>query len=154
MGMTRWDPFESLVPLREAMNHLFEESFISPRFELFTIGGRPFPMDVYEAQDHLGYVIEAALPGFKPEDITITATGNELTIKAHKQEEKKVEKEAYVRRERYTGEVVRTIELPGAFHAEQVEATFEQGILTLHVPKAEAAKPRNIPVKIKEAAGV
>ncbi len=154
MSMTRWDPFESLMPLREAMNRLFEESFIGPRFELFTFGGRSFPIDVYQTQDHLNYVIEAALPGFKPEEITITATGNELTIKVIKQEEKKVEKEAYVRRERYTGEMVRTIELPGAFHADAAEATFEQGILTLHVPKAEEVKARHIPVKIKEAAGV
>jgi HSP20 family protein len=154
MSMTRWDPFESLMPLREAMNRLFEESFIGPRFELFMSGGRTFPIDVYETQDHKSYVIEASLPGFKPEEITITAAGNMLTIKAVKQQEKKVEKEAYVRRERYEGEMVRTVELPGAFTAESVEATFEHGILTLRIPKAEEVKPKHIPVKAKEAVGV
>jgi len=153
MAMTRWDPFESLIPLREAMNRLFEESFIGPRFELFTFGGRTFPIDVYEAQDHKSYVIEASLPGFKPEEITITAEGNALTIKAVKQEEKKVEKEAYVRRERYEGEMTRTVELP-AFNAEGVEATFEHGILTLHIPKAQEVQPKHIPVRTKEVAGV
>lgn len=142
MALIRWDPSRSHMPLREAMHHLFEESFIGPRSASCTIGGCSFPMDVYEAQDHRSYVIEAALPGFKPEEITITATGNWLTIKAIKQEEQKAEKETYVRREGIAGEMVRTVELPGIFHANAAGAIFEHGILTLHVPKAYEAKLR------------
>lgn len=153
MSLTRWDPFESIMPLRDAMNRLFEESFISPRFEMFVLG-RTFPLDVYESEDHLFYVIEASLPGFKPEEVQITALGDTITIKAAKKEEQKVEKEAYVRRERYEGEMSRTITLPGTINPDAVEATYEHGILTLHVPKAEEVKPKVIPVKIKEAAGV
>ncbi|MGB8344067.1 MAG: Hsp20/alpha crystallin family protein [Ktedonobacteraceae bacterium] len=153
MPLTRWDPFESLVPLREAMNRMFEESFISPRFELFAFG-RAFPVDVYETEDHLSYVVEASLPGMKPEEVQITALGDTLTIKAMKKEEKKVEKEAYVHHERYEGEMTRTIVLPGTINPEAVEATYEHGILTLRVPKAEEVKPKQISVKIKEAVGV
>lgn len=152
MALTKWDPFDSLMPLRDAMNHLFEESFISPRFELFAFG-RTFPIDVYESEDHLFYIIEASLPGFKPEEVTITALGDTLTVKARKKEEKKVEKEAYVRRERYEGEMSRAVVLPGVFNPDAVEATFEHGVLILRVPKAEEVRPKQIPVKIKEAVG-
>ncbi len=152
MALTRWDPFESLVPLRDAMNRMFEESFISPRFELFAIG-RAFPVDVYEAEDHLFYIVEASLPGFKREELQITALGDTLTIKALKKEEKKVEKEAYIHRERYEGEMTRTIVLPVPINPEAIEATYEHGLLALRVPKAEEIKPKQIPVKIKEAVG-
>lgn len=67
MSMVPRDPFEAFVPLREAMNRLFEESFIGPRFEFFT--GRTFPLDIYEAEDKQQYVIEASMAGFKPEEI-------------------------------------------------------------------------------------
>jgi HSP20 family protein len=153
MSLTKWDPFESIVPLRDAMNRLFEESFISPRFELFTFG-RTFPLDVYEADDHLSYVVHASLPGLKPEEVQITALGDTITIKTAKKEEKKVEEKTYVRRERYEGEMSRTIVLPSTIKTEAIEATYAHGVLTLHVPKAEEVKPKQIPVKIKEAAGV
>ena len=152
MPLTRWDPFESLVPLREAMNRMVEESFITPHFELFTLG-RTFPLDVYETEDHLFYMVEASLPGLKPGEVQITALGDTITIKTAKKEEKKVEKEAFVRRERYEGEMTRTIALPGTINPEAIEATYEHGILTLRVPKAEEVKPKAIPVKIKEAVG-
>ena len=153
MSLTKWDPFESIVPLRDAMNCLFEESFISPRFELFTFG-RTFPLDVYEAEDHVSYVVHASLPGLKPEEVQITALGDTITIKTTKKEEKKEEEKSYVRRERYEGEMIRTIVLPGGIKPEAIEATYEHGVLTLHIPKAEEVKPKQIAVKIKEPVGV
>lgn len=75
MSMIWRDPREAFTPLREAMNHLFEESFIWPgRLEVFT--GRTFPVDVSETKDQQGYVVEASLPGAKPEDISISAMGD------------------------------------------------------------------------------
>jgi len=153
MSMTKWDPFESIVPLRDAMNRLFEESFISPRFELFTFG-RTFPLDMYESEDHLSYVVHASLPGLKPEEVQITALGDTITIKTAQKEEKKVEEKTYVRRERYEGEMTRTIVLPSTIKPEDIEATYAHGVLTLHIPKAEEVKPKLIPVKIKEAVAV
>ncbi len=151
MSMIPRDPFEALTPLREAMNRLLEESFIWPRFELLT--ARTFPLDIYESEDKQRYVIEASVSGFKPEEIRITAEGNTLMIRAAKKEEKKEEKGAYVRRERYEGEMSRSVTLPSAIDASKVEATYENGVLTLRIPKAEEAKPKQIPVKVKEAAG-
>ena len=138
------DPFE-------AMNRLFDESFIGPRFEFLT--PRTFPVDIYESADKLHYVIEAALPGFKLEELHITAMGDTLTIAVVKKEEK-LEKEQYVRRERYTGEMTRTFTLPTMVDVEKIEAVFEHGVLKLYIPKVEEIKPKEIPIKVKELAGV
>jgi HSP20 family protein len=151
MSMMRRDPFDALMPLREAMNRLFEESFVGPRLEVFS--GRTFPLDIYEAEDKQQYVIEASLSGFKPEEIQITAEGDTLTIHAARKEETKTEKGSYVRRERYEGEMTRTVMLPGAIDANRVEATYEHGVLKVSVPKAEGMRPKQIPVKVKEPAG-
>ena len=116
--------------------------------------GGTFPADVYEAEDHLSYVVHASLPGMKPEEVQITALGDTITIKTTEVEEKKKEEKTYVRRERYEGEMTRTIVLPSTIKPEAIEATYEHGVLTLHIPKAEEVKPKQIPVKIKEAVGV
>ncbi len=152
MSMIQKDPFEALMPLREAMNRLLEESFIWPgHLEVFT--GRNFPVDVYESKDQKEYVVEAPLPGAKPEEISISAMGDTLTIKYATKDEEKVEKPNYVRRERYQGEMSRTITLPTQIDPEKVQATYEHGVLTLHIPKSEAAKPAQISIKAKAAAG-
>ena len=152
MSMLWRDPREALMPLRDAVNRLFEESFIWPgRLEVFT--GRSFPVDVYETKDQQGFVIEASLPGAKPEDISISAMGDTLTITYATKGEEKVEKPNYVRRERYEGEMTRTITLPTQIDPEKVQATYEQGVLKLQVPKSEATKPKQIKVKVKETAG-
>lgn len=150
MSMMRRDPFEALMPLREAMNRLFEESFVGP-LEFFS--GRTFPLDIYETEDKQQYVVEASLPGLKPEDIQIMAEGDTLSIRAARKEETKVEKGAYVRRERYEGEMTRAVTLPGRIDADRVQATYEHGVLKVTIPKAEGTKPKQIPVQVKQAAG-
>lgn len=147
MSIVPRDPFEVFMPLREAMNRLFEESVISPRLELFT--GRTFPLDVYETQDGQQYIVEAALPGCKPEDFQITAGTDTLTIQVRQKEERKSEKGAYIRRERYEGEMSRTITFPTGIDSGKIEATYEHGMLMLKVPKVEQAKPVKIAVKVK-----
>jgi len=152
-SLVPWEPFEGLTPLREAINRLFEDSFVGlGRFEPF---GRVFPLDVLEAKDE--YVIEAALPGMKPEDVQVTATDTTIAIRAgtkaepteKETKEKETKEDTYVRRERYTGEVSRTIALPMRIVPDKVAATYEHGVLTLHVPKAEEAKPKTITVQMK-----
>ena len=152
MSMIWKDPSEAFMPLRQAMDRLFEESFLwPPRFALLT--GRSFPLDIYESKDEKEYVVEASLPGIKPEEIEITALGDTLTIAYITKDEEKVEKPKYVRRERYEGEMTRTLTLPTEIDPEKVVATYEHGVLTLHIPKTEAAKPKQIPIKVKELVG-
>lgn len=148
----RRDPFEAMMPLRDAINRMFEESFIWPgRLEVFA--GRNFPVDVYESKDKQGYVVEASMPGAKPEDISISAMGDTLTISYTTKGEEKTEKPNYVRQERYEGEMTRTIVLPTQIQPEKVQATYENGVLKLEIPKSEAAMPKQIEVKTKEATG-
>jgi HSP20 family protein len=152
MSMIWKDPFDALMPLREAVNRLFEDSFVWPgRLEVFT--GRTFPIDIYETKDQQGYIIEASLPGVKAEDISISAMGDTLTIHYATRGEEKVEKPTYVKRERFEGAMTRTITLPTHILPEKVLATYEQGVLKLQVPKSEEVKPRQIPIKVKELAG-
>ncbi len=146
MSMIWRDPFEAPMSLREAMSRLFEGNMgWQERVEAIT--GRTFPVDVYESKDGQEYIVEAPLPGAKPEDIAITAMGNTLTIRYATKGEEKVEKPNYVRHERYEGEMSRIITLPGPINPENIQAKYERGILTLHVPKAEGAKPKQIPVQ-------
>src|SRR5579859_4663232 len=126
----RRDPLDVGISLRDAMNRLFEESFVWPeRFEVFT--GHTFPVDVYESKDQHAYVVEASLPGAQQEEISITALGDTLTIRYTTKDEKKVEKEKYMRRERYEGEMSRSIILPTQIEPEKVQATYEHGVLTV-----------------------
>src|SRR4051812_42163052 len=126
----RRDPFEAMMPLRDAINRMFEESFIWPgRLEVFA--GRNFPVDVYESKDKQGYVVEASMPGAKPEDISISAMGDTLTISYTTKGEEKTEKPNYVRQERYEGEMTRTIVLPTQIQPEKVQASYENGVLKL-----------------------
>jgi HSP20 family protein len=142
------DQSEMFMPLRQAMDRLMEGSFLWPgRFDVFS--GQTFPIDVYESPDKQQYVVEATVPGFKPDEIQITAQGGALMIQAARKEEKKEEKGNYVRRERYEGEMSRTVAFPGPIDEGKVEASYENGVLTVRVPKAEGARPRQIPVKVK-----
>ena len=146
------DPFDALVPLREAMNRLIEDSFVGPtRLEVFT--GRTFLVDLFETEDRQQYVLEAALPAFKPEDLQITVMGDTITIHVAKKEVKKEEKANYVRRERFEGEMTRSFTLPTAIESDKVEASFEHGVLKLSIPKAEQVKPKQITIRPKELAG-
>jgi len=102
-------------------------------------------------------VVEAALPGFKPEEIEVTALGDTLTIRAHREEreelrDKKPGKDGvYLRRERSKGEYLRVIELPMVLDPKKVTAAYEQGLLTLSIPKTEREEPVVIPIKKREA---
>jgi HSP20 family protein len=147
MSLMRWDPFQELTPLREAMNRLLEESFVGlGRYDLF---GRTPPIDIQETETE--FVIEASLPGVKPEELEITAAPDQVTIRRTKRAEEKTEEKAnvYMRRERYEGELSRTITLPKPIKVEDIAATYEHGVLTLHIPKAEVPKAKQIPVQVK-----
>jgi len=141
---------EPWMRLRDAMERLFEDSFImSGPFSFPT--GRMFPIDISENDN--SYLVEAALPGSKPEDIEITALGDTLSIRATQKRDEKTEKEGrYVRHERYEGEMSRTITLPSTVDPDKVKATYENGVLKLEIPKAQAQQSKRIQVQTKEPA--
>lgn len=148
MAMVRWDPFQEMVSLRDAMDRLFQDSVIRPTTRTFAREGT-FAMDVYETDNEI--VVEASLPGIKPEDVDITMTGDTLTIKGEIKAGEEVRQESYYLQERRYGSFTRSLTIPVAVQADRADARFEHGILHLSLPKAEEVKPRTIKVKGHES---
>ena len=138
----RPSPFGELLSLRSAMDHLFEDSFVRRPFGAGFDGPSALPLDVTRTADAL--VIEAVLPGIRPEDVEITVEDNTLSIRGEYREEKhEGEGEALVTEIR-RGSVARTLTLPTGLEPDKATASFEHGVLTLKLPKAESVKPRQI----------
>lgn len=130
------------------MDRLFEESFVHPSRLFWGDGGLGVSLDIYHTPEEL--VVKASLPGVKPEEVEITLTGDSLTLSGEVKGEEKVEREHYYCQERRYGKFSRTVSLPEGLKTDKAEATFEHGILTLHIPKAEEVKPKVIKVKALE----
>lgn len=141
----RTSPFGELLSLRQAMDRLFEDSYVRPR-EWSDDGSltRALPLDIHATDDSL--VVEAALPGIKPDDVDITITGDTLSITGKAAREERREEGGYLYQELQRGTFSRTVSLPADLDTEAAQANFENGLLTLTIPKAEQAKPRQIKV--------
>ncbi len=147
-NLTHWEPFRDLISLREAMDRLFEDSFVRPASrQLAPGGGAPLAVDMYETNEDV--VVKTALPGVDPDDVDISITRNTLTIKGETKTEEAVEEEDYVYRERRFGAYSRSLTLPVAVQADEADAEYENGVLTLRLPKVEEAKPKAIEIKAK-----
>jgi HSP20 family protein len=143
-NVTRYDPLGEMVSLRSAMDRLFEDSFVSP-LTWRTIGNGETltpPIDVHETADEI--VVTAALPGIKADDVEITMTGQTLTLRGEFKAAEDVNRDQYLYRERRYGSFSRTLQLPVRVQGDRAQATFEDGVLALHIPKAEEVKPRQI----------
>src|SRR5690349_13385843 len=147
-NLTRWEPAREMMTLREAMDRLFNDAFTRP---LSVNGGNwSIPaVDMYQTDNEV--VIKAALPGIKAEEVQINVTGEMLTIKGEvrQDEEKQGKEKAYHLREQRWGMFERSIALPTEVDADKAKADFENGILTVTLPKAERAKPKSITIKAK-----
>ena len=147
-NLVPWEPFREMMSLREAMNHLFEESFLRPGAFGSEEAMLNTPLDVYETDNTI--VIKAAVPGVKPEDLDITITGDVLTIKGeYKEEQQQEQKRSYIRQERRYGSFSRTLTLPTAIDSNNVNASFENGVLTLEMPKRQDVKPKSVKIAAK-----
>jgi len=139
----RSSPLGELVSLRQAMDRLFEDSFVRPRGWAFGgFDGYSFPVDVTNGSDSIR--VEASLPGFKPEDVDITVENGVLSISAETQSERQEGEGETLVQEIRRGRVSRTIALPTGIEPDKATASFEHGVLRLQIPKAEAVKPRQI----------
>lgn len=140
--VVRWNPFDEMTSLREAMSQLVAESFVRPH------GGHNLiqpAVNLYETDGE--YVLKVSAPGLNPDNFEITAQQNVLTIQGHTQEEQQEEGARYHVREQRFGEFLRTVRFPTPIDAERIQASLANGILTVRVPKSEAAKPRRISVQ-------
>lgn len=147
-SLVRWDPARDMLSLREAMDRLFEESFLRPGF--YGAGESPasaLPVDMYETDDAL--VVKATVPGLKPEELEVSITGDLLTIKGEFKSEEKTEKRNYLRQERRFGAFCRQVGLPVGVNSDKAKATFENGVLSLELPKVEAVKAKTVKILSK-----
>jgi HSP20 family protein len=153
MGLNRWQPFGEMQSLRNWMDRMFEDSFSHP-FRAFDqswgMGG--LPLDVYEESDK--YVVEAALPGVRPEDVDVQVQGNTVTISGRIEQSQPEQQgqgqqggRSYLVRERMGGQFSRSVTLPVEIDTEKCEAKFEHGVLRLTLPKTAAHQPKRIQIQ-------
>lgn len=145
MSISRWEPVRELLTMREAMDRFFEETFGRPRGE-WLAPFREWPaLNMYETDGTLK--VEVPLPGIKPEEVEVTISGNALTIKGERRAKEEVKEENYYRHEVRYGAFARSVSLPTDVDTSKVEARFEDGVLTVTLPKTAEAQPKRIEVK-------
>ncbi|HSL44830.1 MAG TPA: Hsp20/alpha crystallin family protein [Anaerolineales bacterium] len=145
-NLTRWEPVREMMTLREAMDRLFDDAFTRP-INLRDGGWSAPAIDMYQTDDEV--VVRAALPGFKADEVQINVTGDILTLRGElKQQEEKQDRAWHIREHRW-GSFERSVSLPTEVTADKAVADFENGILTITLPKAEEVKPKTITVKAK-----
>jgi HSP20 family protein len=144
-NLTRWEPEREMMTLREAMDRLFDDAFTRP---ISMSGGSVVPtIDLFQTDDEV--VLKAALPGLKAEDVHISVTADVLTLSGEfKQESEQKEATYHIREHRY-GSFERSVMLPTDVQTDKAKADFENGILTITLPKAETVKPKTVNIKAK-----
>jgi len=146
MSISRWEPFTDLMSLREAMDRLFEDSFVRSGSRWAMGEARcEVPVDAYVTDDEV--VITVAVPGVAPEAVDVTIEGDTITIKGELKGP--LDNVNYLVQERTYGSFTRTLRLNIPVQADKAEASFDKGILTLTLPKQEEVKPKTITVKAK-----
>src|SRR6202035_303273 len=136
--------FDRLTNMREELDRVFESSFGSLVRPLGSLNRWNPAVDVYQDNDQ--FTVYAELPGLKKEEIEISLNGDTLTIGGERKNEANVE-EGF-RSERYFGKFQRSLTLPVSVNSEKVNATYKDGILKVVLPKADEAKPKQIPVSL------
>jgi HSP20 family protein len=145
-NLIRWEPAREMMTLRDAMDRLFDDAFTRPL--RLNDGHWSIPaVDMYQTDNEI--VVKAAIPGVKTDDVQINVTGEVLTIKGETKEKEEVKEKVYHLREQRWGVFERTIALPTDVIADKAKAEFENGILTITLPKAEEVRPKSITIKTK-----
>jgi len=144
-NITRYNPFNEVVSLRDAMDRLFEDSFISPR--LFgNAGGRGVTANLFETAE--GFILQIPVPGVKAEDVEITVQQNTLSLKWDSKVQ--IPENATTHWLGFqSGQYQQAFTLPAPINPERVEASVHDGVLNLSLPKTEHAKARTIKVNVK-----
>ncbi|HXQ33148.1 MAG TPA: Hsp20/alpha crystallin family protein [Anaerolineales bacterium] len=141
-NLTRWEPAREMLTLREAMDRLFDDAFTRP-FSMRDGWSAP-AIDMYQTDDEI--VVKASLPGIKADEVQINITGDVLTLKGEVKHEEESKNKAWHIREQRWGSFQRLVALPTNVVADKAKAEFENGILTVTLPKAEEVKPKTITI--------
>jgi len=144
-AVERRDPFRDVTDIQSEMNRLFD-SFFGSSVRLGPMDGVWAPMvDVYETQEEL--VVSAELPGVDEKEVHVSITGDLLTIKGERSQEREMKEENYHWLERFYGKFERSIPLPIPVESDKVKAKYRNGVLEIHLPKTEAVKPKEIKIE-------
>jgi len=146
-NLTRWEPAREMMTLREAMDRLFDDAFTRPLSLRESWSMATPAIDMYQTDNDV--VVKASIPGIQAEEVQINITGDILTLKGEvKQDAERKDRAWHIREHRF-GSFERSVALPTAVKSDQAEALFENGILTISLPKADEVKPRTINIKAK-----
>ena len=147
MELVRWEPFNGLDRIHSQINEFFDEAF--GRARAYPTSGTSAwypPVDILESKD--AYLIRAELPGMKKEDINLEFKEGALTLSGERKYDEPAAGVEYHRTERVTGKFFRSFHLPLTIKQEEMKATYRDGILEIHVPKADEAKPKKIAIAV------
>jgi HSP20 family protein len=149
MVLQRWDPFRDLQQLDDAMNRLWRG--MGTRVPARS-GGEDWNilLDVIRQPEEI--VVKASLPGVAPDDIDVTFEDNVLSIKAERGNETETDDSKYLVRERSYGSYYRALRLPDTVDANKITSSYDNGVLTISLPKAEEKKPKQIKVDVGSGA--
>lgn len=143
--LNRWEPFYGTASLQQHLNRLFGNS-VEHSAEASNLTTWAPAVDIYETEQEL--VVKADLPDIDPKDLDIRVENNLLTIRGERKFEKKVTEDSYLRVERAYGSFSRSFSLANTVNSEAIKADYQNGVLTLNVPKREEAKPKQIKVTV------
>src|SRR5262245_18639232 len=144
MELVRWQPFNGLDRFHAEMNELFSDVFGGTRRVQNDMWSPR--VDIAESKD--AYVIKAEVPGMKKEDFSLEVKDNVLTLSGERKAEQTEDGVEYRRVERIAGKFVRSFTLPELVKHDAIKANYQDGVLEIQVPKAEAAKPKRIEISI------
>ncbi len=144
MAIQLWDPVREMVSLRDVMNSLLQESFVRPGALQGDGGPAMLPLDISENDNE--FIVKASLPGIRPEDVEITVHGDTLTIRGEMKAERRRRTSTTTCASAGTALFQRTVRLSAPVRSDQAKADFENGVLTLTLPKSEEAKPKQIKI--------
>jgi len=142
--LTRWDPFQEMLNLRRTVDRLFDNASQDHDWAQSTPWG--LAVDVVENKDD--FIVKASVPGINPDDLDISYVDDTLTIKGEVKSENEVKEDQYHLRERRYGTFSRSITLPTKIKGDAIDASYQNGVITLRLPKAEEVKPKRIAIKV------
>jgi HSP20 family protein len=143
--LTRWDPFQEMLNLRRTVDRLFDNASSDHEWQSMQWG---LAVDVVENKDD--FIIKASVPGINPDDLDVSYADDTLTIKGEVKADNEVKENQYHLRERRYGSFARSISLPTKIKGDAIEAAYQNGVLTLRLPKAEEVKPKRIAIKVDD----
>lgn len=150
MTLVKWDPFRELEEMSDRLNRMISRptthSAGGQGKEVMTVADWTPTVDISETEAE--YAIKAELPEVKKEDVKVTVEDAVLTIQGERKHDTEEKGKKYHRIERSYGRFVRTFTLPDSVDESKVKAEYSDGVLHLHLPKSEKAKPKQIDVKI------